>query len=107
MSVATIVQPVTGYYQRLYDSIDTIASSCALARGFLSSLRMEQLNSARKKLTENISNIYLNALSYYKKSENIPDQITSLAMSSLSMLKSIHSQPQQINNSLMFDKVIS
>lgn len=41
MSVATIVQPVTGYYQRLYDSIDTIASSCALARGFLSSLRME------------------------------------------------------------------
>ncbi len=41
MSIATIIQPVTGYMDRLYKSIDPICASSALAKGFLSSLRME------------------------------------------------------------------
>jgi hypothetical protein len=40
MSVSTIIQPVTGYLDRLYKSVDQIAVSNALSKGFLSSLRM-------------------------------------------------------------------
>jgi hypothetical protein len=43
MSVSTIVQPVTGYLDRLYASIDPSLCLAALAKGFLSSLRMDPI----------------------------------------------------------------
>jgi hypothetical protein len=35
MSVATVIQPVTGYMERLYKSIDPVATSVVLGKGFL------------------------------------------------------------------------
>jgi len=43
----------------------------------------------------------------HKKPENIPDSIMTIILSILGMLKSIHSQPDQINNTILMDKVIS
>ena len=40
LMVANIVQPVSGYLDRIYQSIDPQAMSAALSKGFLSSLRM-------------------------------------------------------------------
>lgn len=40
ISIATMVQPVTGYLDRLYGSIDVQGTTSALARKFLSALRM-------------------------------------------------------------------
>ena len=40
MYVATIVLPVTGYMDKLYPNIDVTATSCAISKGFLSSLRV-------------------------------------------------------------------
>jgi hypothetical protein len=40
ISIATMVQPVTGYLDRLYASIDVQGTTAALARKFLSALRM-------------------------------------------------------------------
>jgi len=52
MNVATIVQPLTGHIERLYASInDPTIPIISLAKGFLSSMRMEPINVARKKLT--------------------------------------------------------
>lgn len=51
MCVSTVVLPVTGYFEKLYKNIDSSLVSFALARGFLSSLRVEDTNIARKKIT--------------------------------------------------------
>lgn len=51
MTVINYVLPVSGYLNRLYESIDSQVTSAALAKGFFSSLRMENLNTARKKVT--------------------------------------------------------
>ena len=48
-SVATIVQPVTGFVSRLYDGIDGAVAITALGKKFMSILRMESINSVRKK----------------------------------------------------------
>jgi hypothetical protein len=40
VSVATIVQPITGYTDRLYASIDVQTTICGLGKKFLSALRM-------------------------------------------------------------------
>lgn len=104
--VSTIVQPVTGQIERLYSSIDTYSSITALSKGFLSSLRMDNIDLARKKITDAIGLIYTCALNEFKKPENIPDSIMSIVMSGLSMLKSIHSQPELIINTPNFDKIL-
>ena len=65
--MANIVQPVTGYLDRLYESIDMQMSIVGIGKGFMSSLRMENLNIARKKLTEAASQIYISAIDHYKK----------------------------------------
>ena len=62
MSVSTIVLPVTVYLSKLYPTIDVTTVNCCFAKGFLSSLRTEDTIFARKKLTESISSIYLEAL---------------------------------------------
>jgi hypothetical protein len=51
--------------------------------------------------------IYIAALDYYKKPEQIPDVILNIVMSGLALLKSIHAQPEFVNNSQTFDKIIS
>ena len=51
MCVSTVVLPVTGYFEKLYKNIDSGLVSFALTRGFLSSLRVEDTNIARKKIT--------------------------------------------------------
>ena len=40
LTVANIVQPVSGYLDRIYESIDPQVMSAGLSKGFLSSLRM-------------------------------------------------------------------
>lgn len=40
VSIATIVQPITGFTDRLYASIDVQTTICGLAKKFLSALRM-------------------------------------------------------------------
>lgn len=67
MSVATIVQPVTGYIERLYPSIDPIIVVTTLSKIFLSNLRMDPLKVAYKKLTEILAMIYKNSISFFKK----------------------------------------
>lgn len=62
MSVATVVQPVTGYTARLYASIDTQAAIASISRQFFSALRMDSINNARKKLLDACSKVYINAL---------------------------------------------
>lgn len=106
MTVANIVQPVSGFLDRIYESIDPQNMSAAISKGFLSSLRMENLNVARKKLTEVASEIYISALDHYKKKEMIPDSIITVQQAILSMLKSAHSQIDTINNSPLMDKVV-
>lgn len=67
LCVSTVVQPVTGYIEKLYQGIDPISTSSAIAKGFLSSLRMEDINATRKKVTTLASQIYLSALEAHKK----------------------------------------
>ncbi len=68
---------------------------------------MDDINVARKKVTEIASHIYIQALEYYKKPESIPDSIISIIMAILAMLKSVHSQPEVISNTTLMDKVLS
>lgn len=62
MSVATIVQPVTGNISKLYANIDAQLVTASISRQFFSALRMESINNARKKLLDISSKLYLNAL---------------------------------------------
>lgn len=62
MSVATIVQPVTGNISKLYANIDAQLATASISRQFFSALRMESINNARKKLLDISSKLYLNAL---------------------------------------------
>jgi hypothetical protein len=87
--------------------VDPTCVITGLAKGFLSSLRMDDINVARKKVTEIASHIYIQALEYYKKPESIPDSIISIIMAILAMLKSVHSQPEVISNTTLMDKVLS
>lgn len=107
MCVATIVQPVTGYHTKLYESLNPTTVISALGKGFLSSLRMDDINDARKKITQIASNIYTAALAQYKSPSSIPETILTIIMAILAMLKSIHSQPEAINNTLLMDRVLS
>lgn len=51
LCVSTIVQPVTGYVEKLYPGIDYITTITCLAKGYFSSLRMDDLNISRKRIT--------------------------------------------------------
>lgn len=62
ISIATVVQPVTGFLPKLYASIDIQLANASLAKQFFSALRMDTINNARKKLLDASSKIYLNAL---------------------------------------------
>lgn len=68
---------------------------------------MEGINNARKKLLNAISSIYTSAVQNYKKSNNIPDSIITIITAVLGLLKSAHSQPELINNTPTFDKIVS
>lgn len=106
ISVASYIQPVTGYMDKLYSSIDAPVSIVCLAKKFLSALRMEPIEVVRKRMLETSRKIYLSALDVFKKHEKLPDPVISILMASLSMLKSAHSHPELINNTPILDRVI-
>lgn len=87
------MQPVTGYMDRLYASLDPMVSASAMAKKFMSALRLEPITSLRGKLVDALSRIYISALETFKKPNNIPDSVTNIISSGLAMLKSSHSQP--------------
>ena len=105
ISLATIVQPVSGFLEKLYEGIDSFVSITALAKKFMSILRMESITNVRRKMVEANTRIYQSALAFYKKYENLPDSIMSIFMASLAMLKSAHSHPELIDKTPIMDKV--
>ncbi len=89
----------------MYEGIDSFVSITALAKKFMSILRMESITNVRRKMVEANTRIYQSALAFYKKYENLPDSIMSIFMASLAMLKSAHSHPELIDKTPIMDKV--
>lgn len=68
-TVVTIVQPVTGYLTKFYNSIDGNAAACTITKKMLSALRLEAIGVLRNRLIKQLSSIYTCAVSIYKKPE--------------------------------------
>lgn len=75
MCVGTIVQPVTGYLDKMYKSIDSRATIGLMAKVFLSNLRTDHINRARNNLLTACSKLYRSGIEYFKKRENLPEEI--------------------------------
>ena len=92
VSVATLIQPITGYVERLYADIEFQVCSAVIYRSHMSSLRLDAPAVSKKKVLEAASDIWKCALNFYRKKENVPQTIMNYMLGILALLKSYHNQ---------------
>ena len=92
VSVATLIQPVTGFIERLYNDIEFQVCSAVGYRSHMSSLRLDAPAVSKKKVLETSSEIWKCALNFYRKKENVPQAFMNYMLGILALLKSYHNQ---------------